>query len=106
MKKAFVVGIFLFCLFSTCFHSGAKTGRERVIAPNNPRHQEISENRFLRIFKDYICQRLGKERSDIVISNFKVSGNKSIPAGKIRFDVFQKDKKRIGFSLNVKGKNE
>jgi len=57
--------------------------------------QSISEDRFREIFKEYLCRRLEKEKSDIMVSRFKVIGNKPVPAGKINFQLFQKDKRRL-----------
>ena len=39
-----------------------------------------------------MCKSLGKDRSDTILSRFKINGNKPVSAGKVDFQVFQKSK--------------
>jgi len=57
--------------------------------------QSIKEGPFLHIFKEYIFQHAGKKRSDIIISRFKVSGNRQIPSGRIRVQIFEKNQQKL-----------
>ncbi|MFW6146930.1 MAG: flagellar basal body P-ring formation chaperone FlgA [Thermodesulfobacteriota bacterium] len=84
----------LFILLSTCFPVSAEalykakdagSGKEAV--------QSIPESAFYKLIKDYMCQRLGRSETDIMISKFKLIGNKPIPHGKTQFQVFQRDKR-------------
>lgn len=58
-------------------------------------YQSVSDTTFVNLFRDYLCRRLEKEKSDIVLSKVVVSGNKPVPAGKIQFHLFQKDKRML-----------
>ncbi len=57
--------------------------------------QSIKEGTFLNIFKEYIFQHAGKKRSDIIISRFKVSGNRPIPQGRISVQIFEKNQQKL-----------
>jgi len=46
-------------------------------------------------FKEYICRYLRKAESDVIVSGFKVKGNKPVPVGKISFKLFQKNMVRL-----------
>ncbi|MBW1715899.1 MAG: flagellar basal body P-ring formation protein FlgA [Deltaproteobacteria bacterium] len=96
MRKAVLITIFLTCLFGICLSVGA-TGvddnRTRAIASRG--YQTIPKATFREIFLEHLCRRLGKDKSDITVSRFKVSGNIPVPQGEIRFRVFQKDKRRL-----------
>jgi len=58
-------------------------------------HQSIPEATFREIFRDYVCKRLGKEKFDIIVSRFSIIGNNPVPEGKLGFQVFQKDERRL-----------
>lgn len=96
MRKAVPIMILLTCLFGVCLSVGA-TGvdenKTRAIASRG--YQSISEATFREIFVEYLCDQLGKDKSDIMVSRFKVIGNRPLPQGEIRFQVFQKDKRRL-----------
>jgi len=76
--------------------------------------QSIQESIFREHFKEYICRHLRKRGSDVVVSGFKVKGNRPVPAGKISFKLFPKNRIRLqGYvkliaAVNVNGqvKNE
>lgn len=72
---------------------GAEKKEIRAISSNDC--QSISDAAFRKIFIDYLCRHLGKEKSDIVVSKLKVIGKRPVPAGKIHFQLFQKDKRRL-----------
>jgi flagella basal body P-ring formation protein FlgA len=96
MRKALPIMILLTCLLGVCLSVGA-TGvdknKARAIASRG--YQSIPEATFREIFVEYLCRRLGKEKSDVLVSKFKVIGNSPLPQGEIRFQVFQKDKRRV-----------
>lgn len=58
--------------------------------------QTIPEAKFREVFYNYLCRVLKKDRSDVVVSRLKIIGNKPLPSGEIRFQLFQKGKKRLG----------
>jgi len=96
MRKAVPIMILLTCLFGICLSVGATEvdeNRTRAIASRG--YQSIPEATFHEIFVEYLCDQLGKDKSDIMVSRFKVIGNSPLPQGEIRFQVFQKDKRRI-----------
>ncbi|MBU0986440.1 MAG: flagellar basal body P-ring formation chaperone FlgA, partial [Proteobacteria bacterium] len=47
------------------------------------------EAKFKEAFNQFLCRRLGKERSDVIVSKFKIANNKPVPAGEVRFQLFQ-----------------
>jgi len=52
----------------------------------------IPEARLRKLFNDYVCDRLGKDPTDVILSRFKVSGNRPVPSGPQEYRVFQKSK--------------
>ena len=69
--------------------------KKEIRALANPGYQSISEAKFRELFKEYLSHHLGKEESDIIVSRFKIIGNSPVPAGKVSFQLFQKDKRRL-----------
>jgi flagella basal body P-ring formation protein FlgA len=74
--------------------------------------QSIQESTFREHFKVYICRQLRKREADVVVSRFKVKGNRPVPAGKISFKLFQKNRIRsegqvkIIAAVNINGQVE
>jgi flagella basal body P-ring formation protein FlgA len=96
MSKALPIMILLTCLFGICLPLGAAAqSRNETEARANPGYQSIPEAAFREIFMEYICRRLGKEKSDVLVSKFKVVGNRPLPQGELGFQLFQKDKRRL-----------
>jgi flagella basal body P-ring formation protein FlgA len=62
--------------------------------------QTVSEATYRKLFLDYVCAHLGKDDSQVVVSRFKVWGEKPLPPGKVNFHLFQKDKG--GFDRQVR----
>lgn len=52
----------------------------------------IPEARLRMLFNEYVCDRLGKDPADAILSRFKVSGNRPVPSGHQEYRVFQKSK--------------
>ena len=57
--------------------------------------QTIPEATFREVLTDYLCQRLGKDRTDILISRLKLVGNRPVPQGKVTFQLYQKDRRAL-----------
>ncbi len=86
----------LVCFFGICLPLEAEGVDKREIrAITKQGYQSIPEGKFREAFKEYLCRRLGKERSDIIVSRFKVIGNRPVPVGQVSFQLFQKDKRRL-----------
>ena len=97
IRKAVHIIVLLACFFGLCFPLDAEgVERKEIRAQSDRGYQFIPEAKFREIFKEYLCQHLGKKKSDIIISKFKVVGDKPVPPEKIRFQLFQKDKRRLG----------
>jgi flagella basal body P-ring formation protein FlgA len=60
------------------------------VSPSDQGHRTIPEAVFREILTDYLCQRLEKDPSDILISKLKLVGNRPVPPGKMHFEVYQK----------------
>jgi len=90
------VMVILACFVGLFFPLGAEgVEKKNIRARADNGYQSISDATFRKIFRDYLCQHLGKEKSDIILSKLKVIGKKPVPAGKIHFQLFQKDKRRL-----------
>ena len=96
MGKLVHIMIILACflVFSFPFELGAVDKKAIKAIPSQGK-QTISDATFREIFRDYLCQYLGKGKSDVMVSRLKVLGNKSVPPGKINIRLFQKDKRRL-----------
>jgi flagellar basal body P-ring formation protein FlgA len=55
-------------------------------------NQQVPETTFRRIFNQYVCNSLGKDSEDAILSRFKVAANGPFPAGVLTFQIFQKSK--------------
>lgn len=96
MKIAIHIVIILACFFGVSLPIEAKpVDKKGTRAIAKPGYQSIPEAKFQEIFRDYLSKRLGKEKSDILVSRMKAVGNKPVPAGRISFNVFQKEKGRL-----------
>ena len=96
MSKALPVMILLTCLFGICLPlKAAAKNRNETRARASRGYQSIPEATFREIFMEYLCRRLGKGESDVLVSKFKVMGNRPLPQGEIGFQLFQKDKRRL-----------
>jgi flagella basal body P-ring formation protein FlgA len=69
----------------------------------NNGYQSIPEYKFRKCFMEYLCRHLGKEESDIIVSKFKASRNKTVPIGKISIRLSQRGAARLAgyVSLNA-----
>jgi len=83
-----------FLVVSFPFESGA-VDKKAIKAITSQGKQTISDATFREIFRDYLCQHLGKEKSDVMVSRLKVLGNTPVPPGEINLRLFQKDKRRL-----------
>jgi len=83
---------FLFVSFPIKAGAVDKNSVETIISQGK---QTISDITFQEMFRDYICQHLRKEKSDVMVSGLKVLGNKPVPPGEINLRLFQKDKRRL-----------
>jgi flagella basal body P-ring formation protein FlgA len=63
--------------------------------------QSIQESTFREHFKEYICRQLRKRKADVVVYRFKVKGNRPVPAGKISFKLFQKNRIRLKRQVKI-----
>jgi flagella basal body P-ring formation protein FlgA len=69
--------------------------RKAIRAITKQGYQSIPEEKLRETFREYLRRRLGKEESDMAVSRFKVIGNRPVPAGKVSFQLFQKDKRGL-----------
>ncbi|MEA1945792.1 MAG: flagellar basal body P-ring formation chaperone FlgA [Thermodesulfobacteriota bacterium] len=111
MRNMFFMILFLgLCIFSMA-QPVAGEDFQRVIKQSD---QSIQASIFRKHFKKYVCRHLRKTEPDVVVSRFKVKGNRPVPAGTVSFKLFQKGRIRLqGYvkliaEVNVNGqvKNE
>ncbi len=101
MARTTRIMILILCFLGVCFPSEAKPVSKEDKAAINQSNQAIPEDNFRKIFNEYICRRLGKDESDIVVSGLKLIGNRPVPAGKVSFQLFQKDKRRLAGNVRL-----
>ena len=111
IRSIFFMILFLGLCMSYMAQPVAGEDFQRVIKQSD---QSIQESIFRKHFKEYVCRRLRKTEPDVVVSRFKVKGNRPVPAGTVSFKLFQKGRTRLqGYvkliaEVNVNGqvKNE
>lgn len=87
-----IIPVLLYAFFSP---DPLCAGIDNASADKKTDLQSIEEGTFLNIFREYIFQHANKNRSDIIISRFKVSGNRPIPQGRISVQVFEKNQQQL-----------
>jgi len=96
MMKLMNMIIILFCFLGlVCPSKAASLDRERMKKKKSQSYQSVPDSRFREIFSNYLYKRLKKTRSDVIVSRFKIVGNKPVPIGKLGFRVFQKEKRPL-----------
>ncbi len=111
MRSIFFMILFLGLCMSSMAQPVAGEDYQKLVKPGD---QSIQESTFREHFKEYVCRHLRKTESDVVVSGFKVKGNRPVPAGTVSFKLFQKGRIRLqGYvkliaAVNVNGqvKNE
>ena len=102
MRKVIHTMILLSCFFSICFPLEAEcVDKKATRTIKRKGYQSISEAKFRETFKEYLCHHVEKEGSDIMVSRFKVVGNRPVPEGKICFQLFKKDKRRLAGNVRL-----
>jgi len=92
MRSKFIMILFLGLCMSYMAQPVAGEDFQRVIKPSD---QTIQESIFQKHFKEYVCRHLRKTGPDVVVSKFKVKGNRPVPAGTVSFKLFQKGRIRL-----------
>lgn len=96
MRKTIHHMIILVCLLGFCFSNSVEAFDKKVKeVGDDQQHQSIADSEFQKIFVDFLCRHLHKERRDIAVSKLKVVGSKPLPLGKISYQLFQKDKRKL-----------
>jgi flagellar basal body P-ring formation protein FlgA len=81
-----------------------------VTAKKKDSHRSALEENLLESFTLYVCQRTGKNLSDVSVSQFKVVGERQLPAGTKTIRVFQKKSAdlegyvRLAATISIDGK--
>jgi flagella basal body P-ring formation protein FlgA len=92
MNKGCCIAIFA-CILSLIASSHANaTGKQETGRSGHPSDVTIPEIRFQEQFNDFLYQHLGKDKSDIILSRFKVAHNRPVSEGVVGFQLFQKHK--------------
>jgi len=96
MLKTTLTPCLLICFLAIGFLSHAgPVALENGKAVTRRTTQLIPAAQFREVFNQYLCRQLGKERYDVVVSKLKLTGNHSVPAGKLSLQLFQKDKRKL-----------
>lgn len=103
MKRVIYIIFLMAGIFSAFFPPASECAvREKITAEHKQDYQSIREDTFRNIFKEYLFQHINKERSDIIVSKLKVSGNRPIPSGRISVQVFEKNQKNLSGYIRLK----
>lgn len=91
MKRMLFLMMTLFQLWPGAFGSSAARADE---AEESTRLQsrDVSEALFREAYSRYLCSRLRKPASDVIVSRFSVSDHQAIPGGPLTLEVYQKEK--------------
>ncbi|MEE8398746.1 MAG: flagellar basal body P-ring formation chaperone FlgA [Desulfobacterales bacterium] len=92
MNKGLCIVIFTILFSFNLSKPADAADRQKTIRPGHPSEVTIPESRFQEQFNDFLYQRLGKDKSDIILSRFKVANNRPVPEGMVGFQLFQKHK--------------
>ena len=100
MKKNRHIMTITILLFGICFSPWTKAVQANGSVSLNKTSQLLAEAsdqtipaaNFRQVFHEFICDSLGKDRSDVLLSRFKVIGNKPVQDGQFDFRLFQKSK--------------
>ena len=96
MNKRMYFLVLLVFLLAFCVPGPARSSSQsRLMETKRKAYQIVPEAKFRNLFKEYLCCHLRKDKSDILISRFKVVGNKPVPWGKLAFRLFQKQSKEL-----------
>jgi len=100
MVRILLIGMLWLTQISISFalEPGEHKGTRKEIMSDT---QTVSEGTYRRLFLDYVCARLGKDESQVVLSRFKVWGESPLPPGKLSFRLFQKDKSRFDRQVSL-----
>ena len=95
-KTKHIMILLTVCLLGVCFSPEAESADKKDgNAIKNSGYQTIPEAEFRKAFDRYLRDRLGKEKSDVIVSRFKVTGNEPVPPGKMSLKLYKKEKKRL-----------
>ena len=98
MKVSIYIIALMVCMIGAGSFAEVEAATARDLVAKTTSHEGsrmISEKIFRNIFSTYLHQNLGKEESDIVLSRFKVTHNRPIPEGDVKFQLFQKNKSSL-----------
>jgi flagella basal body P-ring formation protein FlgA len=81
------------CLIAFCLcANGAIAAGNGASIQKSAKGQKVTEMKFRKLFHQYVCDRLGKDPDDVVVSRFRINANRPIPLGVVDFEMFQKSK--------------
>jgi len=96
MVKSIRIIAVLICFLTLCLSAEAKPDAAKDVEAAGPQnYQSITEGKLREVYIQYLCRRLGKERADVAVSKFKVSGNRPVASGKISMQLFQKNSVKL-----------
>jgi len=96
IRKAIPIVLPLAVMLVFCLPPAAESGEKKGISETTKQgYQSIPKDEFRRVFEEYVCLRLGKQKSDVIVSELKVTSDKRVPAGKVSFQIFEKEKRRL-----------
>ena len=96
MKRAIYLIVLTAVIFSAFFPCASECAvREKIRAGHKQDYQSIRGDTFKNIFRAYLFQHINKERSDIIVSKFKVSGNRPVPSGRISVQIVKKNQQKL-----------
>ena len=98
----YVIIIFVCSLGLQFLSAGAAaTVREDRSTKTKSSYQTITEATYHKVFSAFVERKLSKKASDVAVSRLKIMGDGPVPAGKVTFQLFQKEQRKLEGQLNL-----
>jgi flagella basal body P-ring formation protein FlgA len=75
--------------------------REERSTKRNSSYQTIPETSYHKVFSAFVEKKLGKKASDVAVLRMKIMGDGPVPAGKVTFQLFQKEQRKLERQVNL-----
>jgi flagella basal body P-ring formation protein FlgA len=96
MNKTLYSIFFLLCILGCYLPSmSASASENNRLDVTHQKSQTIPETKFRDIFQKYLYRNVNNPGCDVVVSRLKITGNVSVPDGKISFQEYQKGRRRL-----------
>ena len=99
LKYSIIIFACLLCI--PLFPAGTAAAKRDMKATSN--YQTIPAAKFHGIFSAYVRKQSGRRGSDVSVSRVKIMGNGPVPAGKVTFQLFKKNQRKLEGQVSLTG---